>query len=97
MPLTSRDWPVTQEESEEAKKRTEPAISSGCGMRPRGMFATTRARASSLLISSFYENLARGGASRAHALRNAQLGLLRDPVYRHPGYWSPFLLIGSWL
>ena len=23
--------------------------------------------------------------------------LLADPRYQHPGYWSPFLLIGNWL
>ncbi|MBP6505644.1 MAG: CHAT domain-containing protein, partial [Rhodoferax sp.] len=31
------------------------------------------------------------------ALRQAQLTLLSDRRYRHPYYWSPFLLIGNWL
>jgi len=33
--------------------------------------------------------------SKARALRAARLALLHDPDYRHPYYWSPFVLIGS--
>jgi CHAT domain-containing protein len=32
---------------------------------------------------------------KAHALRNAQLNLLRDRRSRHPYYWAPFVLFGS--
>ena len=53
-------------------------------------------RASALLVSEFYRHLAEPQMSKAQALQNAQLGLLQDPRYRHPGYWSPFLLIGNW-
>ena len=35
--------------------------------------------------------------SFAGALRSAQLKILGQPRYRHPAYWAPFLLIGSWL
>jgi CHAT domain-containing protein len=35
--------------------------------------------------------------SKAEALRRAQLRMLTDLRYRHPGYWSPFLVIGNWL
>ncbi len=35
--------------------------------------------------------------SRAAALAEAQRALLERPRYRHPAYWAPFLLIGSWL
>jgi CHAT domain-containing protein len=35
--------------------------------------------------------------SKAKALQQAQLLLLNDRRYQHPGYWSPFLLIGNWL
>ena len=41
--------------------------------------------------------LRRPGVSRAVALQRAQLHLLRDTPYKHPAYWSPFLLINSWL
>jgi len=52
--------------------------------------------ASAKLVQRFYAELA-GGASRAEALRRAQLELLETRAYRHPGYWAPFLLISSWL
>jgi Uncharacterized protein conserved in bacteria len=54
-------------------------------------------RASSLLITEFYQALQDPDRSKAEALRHAQLTLLKDTRYRHPGYWSPFLLIGNWL
>jgi len=53
--------------------------------------------ASTQLIGDFYQVLAKGGESKAQALREAQLQLLSDRRYRHPYYWSPFLLIGNWL
>lgn len=45
----------------------------------------------------FYETLQSPGTSRAEAVRAAQVHLLEIPSYRHPYYWSPFLLINSWL
>jgi CHAT domain-containing protein/uncharacterized protein HemY len=53
--------------------------------------------ASSALIAEFYRQLRDPSISRATALQRAQLHLLRDPRYQHPGYWSPFLLINNWL
>ena len=52
---------------------------------------------SSKLVSEFYRQLQDHSFSRAGALRAAQLKLLQDPRYQHPGYWSPFLLINDWL
>jgi len=54
-------------------------------------------QASSLLVAEFYRQLAQPGTTKAQALRRAQLWMLADLRYRHPGYWSPFLLIGNWL
>jgi CHAT domain-containing protein len=54
-------------------------------------------QASSLLVSEFYRQLGEPGVSKAEALRRAQVSLLSDLRYRHPGYWSPFLVIGNWL
>ena len=54
-------------------------------------------QASSLIVSEFYRQLAQAGTSKAQALQRAQLAMLSDFRYRHPGYWSPFLLIGNWL
>lgn len=52
---------------------------------------------SATLIAQFYRNLRIDGTSKAQALQRAQLELLADGRYRHPGYWAPFLLIGNWL
>jgi len=52
--------------------------------------------AATALVETFYTRLM-AGDSRAQALRAAQLGLLADFRYRHPAYWAPFLLIGTWL
>jgi CHAT domain-containing protein len=54
-------------------------------------------QASSLLVGEFYRQLGERGVSKAEALRRAQLSLFNDLRYRHPGYWSPFLVIGNWL
>lgn len=55
-------------------------------------------QASSLLVSEFYRQLApTPRPSKAEALRQAQLAIKADPRYRHPAYWSPFLIIGNWL
>lgn len=53
--------------------------------------------ASAKLVSAFYRELRDPAKSKAEALRQAQLELLQDRRYRHPAYWSPFLLIGNWL
>lgn len=50
-----------------------------------------------LFIGQFYHELAKGNVSKAEALRQAQLTLLRDPNFRHPRYWAPYVLLGNWL
>lgn len=54
-------------------------------------------QASSHLVTDFYGGLGTPGMSKVKALQAAQQRMLADPRYRHPGYWSPFLLIGNWL
>jgi len=54
-------------------------------------------QASSILVADFYEDLKEPGISKAKALQQTQLKLLKDRRYEHPSYWSPFLLIGNWL
>jgi CHAT domain-containing protein len=54
-------------------------------------------QASSLLVTEFYRQLQNPDLSKAKALQQAQLMLVSDRRYQHPGYWSPFLLIGNWL
>ncbi|MCU0808747.1 MAG: CHAT domain-containing protein [Candidatus Contendobacter sp.] len=54
-------------------------------------------QASSQLVTEFYRQLQNPEISKAQALQQAQLMLVNDRRYQHPGYWSPFLLIGNWL
>jgi CHAT domain-containing protein len=53
--------------------------------------------AASELVAAFYERLRGPAISRAAALQDAQRKLLADWRYRHPGYWSAFVLISDWL
>ncbi len=54
-------------------------------------------QAASLLIVEFYRKLNDPAVSKADALQAAQIMLLKSGQYRHPFYWSPYLLIGNWL
>jgi CHAT domain-containing protein len=49
------------------------------------------------LMGAFYSQLRNSEVSRAVALQRAQLHVLENPRFTHPGYWSPYLLINSWL
>lgn len=50
----------------------------------------------SRLMAEFYRGWRLKRLTKAEALRQAQLSLLRDGRYAHPFYWSPFILIGNW-
>jgi CHAT domain-containing protein len=54
-------------------------------------------QASTALVTEFYRQLHDAPVSKAVALQRAQLKILKDPVYDHPAYWSPFLLLNNWL
>ncbi|MEW6495608.1 MAG: CHAT domain-containing protein [Cyanobacteriota bacterium] len=49
------------------------------------------------LMAEFYRQLIQPQVSKAEALRQAQLVLLKQPKYQHPLFWAPFVLIGNWL
>ena len=49
------------------------------------------------LMIEFYRAIKKPGTTKAEALRQAQLSLLRSPKYQHPYYWSAFVLVGNWL
>jgi CHAT domain-containing protein len=53
--------------------------------------------AAAQLVIDFYSELRDPSVSRAQALQRAQRKALELLPYDHPGYWSPFVLIGSWL
>ena len=55
-------------------------------------------QASSLLVAEFYRQLGTTPTpTKAKALQRAQQTIKSDLRYRHPAYWSPFLIIGNWL
>ncbi len=49
-----------------------------------------------LFMSRFYQEL-KAGKTKAEALRQAQLDFLKNTRYKHPYFWAPFILAGSWL
>ncbi|MBL8519892.1 MAG: CHAT domain-containing protein [Betaproteobacteria bacterium] len=49
------------------------------------------------LSSTFYNNLVAQRQTRAGALRQAQVSMIRSEKFSHPAYWAPFLMVGSWL
>lgn len=54
-------------------------------------------QSTSEFMMAFYQALAQLQVTKAQALRDAQLALLKQPKFRHPFYWAPFVLIGNWL
>jgi CHAT domain-containing protein len=53
--------------------------------------------AAAVLMTEFYRHLHDPHTSKARALQQAQLTLLRQPQYADPFFWAPFLLINNWL
>jgi CHAT domain-containing protein len=53
--------------------------------------------ATAALVSEFYKNLQDPTVSKAVALQEAQIALLKHPDYAHPSLWASFLLINNWL
>jgi CHAT domain-containing protein len=55
-------------------------------------------QSTSMLVDEVYRQLRSSPTiSKARALQAAQIKLLSDRRYRHPCYWSPYLMIGNWL
>ncbi len=49
------------------------------------------------LMTAFYQAINKPDVTKADALRQAQLALLRSSKYQHPYYWAPFVLVGNWM
>ena len=62
-----------------------------------GTLWTVSDEASQTVLTDFYHELAKGDVSKAQALQRAQRQTLADPRFRHPFYWSPYVLISNWL
>jgi CHAT domain-containing protein len=52
--------------------------------------------ATKVLMVHFYELLTTKGMSKSKALQRAQIQLAGDSAFKHPFYWAPFILVGSW-
>ena len=53
-------------------------------------------RATVELMTNFYRELAKGNNSKAEALRQAQISILKSDRFSHPFFWSAFILVGNW-
>ncbi|OUL21104.1 hypothetical protein BV378_28040 [Nostoc sp. RF31YmG] len=49
------------------------------------------------LMSQFYRELTSTKLTKAEALRQGQLALLKNPKYQHPLFWAAYVLVGNWL
>jgi CHAT domain-containing protein len=49
------------------------------------------------LMMTFYQALNQPQQTKAKALQQAMLKLLKQPQFANPSYWSPFVLIGNWI
>ena len=49
------------------------------------------------LVIDFYREIKDPGISRSIALQRAQMKLINNPRFEHPGFWSAFLMINNWL
>lgn len=48
------------------------------------------------LVSEFYRQLTTGKLSKAEALQQAQIKMLKDNNYSRPAEWSPYIIVGNW-
>ncbi|MBE9062398.1 CHAT domain-containing protein [cf. Phormidesmis sp. LEGE 11477] len=54
--------------------------------------------ATSIIMETFYRELANGNISKAKALQKAQKEFIEtSPEGEYIGYWGPFVLVGNWL
>jgi CHAT domain-containing protein len=53
--------------------------------------------ATTAVMGQFYKDLADTKVTKAEALRRAQLTLLKNPTFKHPYFWAPYVLVGNWL
>lgn len=72
------------------------AVRSGARSTIASLWAVDDESTSQMMVD-FYEQLSRPGVTKAEALRNAQIKILRQSKFKHPNYWAAFVLIGNWL
>ena len=46
-------------------------------------------------MTLFYQGINKS-IPEAQALQDAQVAMIKSPKFKHPYYWSPFILTGNW-
>ncbi|MEH1935814.1 MAG: CHAT domain-containing protein [Nostoc sp.] len=54
-------------------------------------------QAAAILMTRFYDQLRQPKITKAEALRQAQISLIRQNDFHDPFFWSGFVLIGNWI
>ncbi|MEH2347602.1 MAG: CHAT domain-containing protein [Nostoc sp.] len=54
-------------------------------------------KAAQMLMTRFYDQLRQPKITKAEALRQAQINMIRQTDFRNPFFWSTFVLVGNWL
>ncbi|MDF5732515.1 MAG: CHAT domain-containing protein, partial [Rhizonema sp. PD38] len=53
--------------------------------------------ATSQIMGEFYKQLNSPNISKTEAFKLAQVKMLQNPLFKHPYYWAPYVLVGNWL
>ncbi len=53
-------------------------------------------KAAAQLMTRFYHQLSQPNITKAEALRQAQISLIRNTDFKEPFFWSSFVLVGNW-
>lgn len=53
-------------------------------------------KAAQMLMTQFYQQLRQPKTTKAEALRQAQINLIRQTDFKDPFFWSAFVLVGNW-
>ncbi|WP_460200850.1 CHAT domain-containing protein [Scytonema sp. NUACC21] len=53
-------------------------------------------KAAEILMTSFYNQLRQPKITKAEALRQSQINLIRQTDFHDPFFWSAFVLVGNW-
>ncbi|MBV6628292.1 MAG: CHAT domain-containing protein [Rivularia sp. (in: Bacteria)] len=72
------------------------AVRSGARSTLASLWAVDDNSTSAFMVE-FYKQLAKSNISKAQALRQAQISLIKQKGFKHPFYWAPFVLVGNWL
>ncbi|WP_232435735.1 CHAT domain-containing protein [Rivularia sp. PCC 7116] len=72
------------------------AVRSGARSTLASLWAVDDNSTSAFMVE-FYKQLAQSNISKAEALRQAQISLIKQKRFKHPFYWAPFVLVGNWL